>query len=43
MKNFTGTSSPYEPYEPPERPDLRLDASTESPERCVERVLESLG
>ncbi len=46
MKNFTGTSSPYEPYEPyepPERPDLRLDTSTESPERCVERVLESLG
>ena len=39
VKNFTGISSPYEP---PEGPDLRLDTGTESPERCVERVLESL-
>ena len=39
VRNFTGISSPYEP---PEAPDLRLDTGTESPERCVERVLESL-
>ena len=39
VKNFTGISSPYEP---PEAPDLRLDTATESPERCVDRVLESL-
>ena len=39
VKNFTGISSPYEP---PEAPDLRLDTGTESAERCVERVLESL-
>ena len=39
VRNFTGISSPYEP---PEAPDLRLDTATESPERCVERVLESL-
>ena len=39
VRNFTGISSPYEP---PEAPDLRLDTGTESPERCVERVLEYL-
>ena len=39
VRNFTGVSSPYEP---PEAPDLRLDTATEAPERCVERVLESL-
>ena len=39
VKNFTGIGSPYEP---PEAPDLRLETATESPERCVERVLESL-
>ena len=39
VKNFTGISSPYEP---PEAPDLHLDTAKESPERCVEQVLESL-
>ena len=39
VRNFTGIDSPYEP---PEAPELRLDTGTESPERCVERVLESL-
>ena len=39
VKNFTGISSPYEP---PEHPDLQLDTGTESPERCVERILDSL-
>ena len=39
IRNFTGISSPYEP---PERPELRLDTGADSPERCVERVLESL-
>ena len=39
VKNFTGIDSPYEP---PDAPDLRLDAGAESPERCVERVLDSL-
>jgi len=39
IRNFTGIGSPYEP---PEAPDFRLDTATESPERCVERVLESL-
>jgi bifunctional enzyme CysN/CysC len=40
VRNFTGISSPYEP---PEAPDLRLDTGAESAERCVERVLGSLG
>lgn len=39
VKNFTGIDSPYEP---PEAPELRLDTGTESAERSVERVLESL-
>ena len=39
IRNFTGISSPYEP---PEAPDVRLDTAAESPERCVEQVLESL-
>lgn len=40
IPNFTGIDSPYEA---PEHPDLRLDASAESPEQLALRVLEKLG
>ena len=39
VPNFTGIGSAYEP---PERPELRLDTATLSPEECVERVIRSL-
>jgi adenylylsulfate kinase len=36
IQDFTGISSPYEP---PEQPELILDTSLESLERCAERVV----
>jgi adenylylsulfate kinase len=36
IHEFTGISSPYEP---PEQPELIIDTSLESLERCVERVV----
>ncbi len=40
LPNFTGIDSPYEP---PESPELRLDTSSMTADRCVERILEALG
>ena len=39
IANFTGIDSPYER---PERPELRLDASTRSPEDLADEVLRML-
>ncbi|MYE33757.1 MAG: adenylyl-sulfate kinase [Gemmatimonadales bacterium] len=39
IRNFTGVDSPYER---PERPDLRLDTETLSPEECVELLTDKL-
>ena len=39
IRHFTGVDSPYER---PERPDLRLDTETLSPEECAELVMRSL-
>jgi bifunctional enzyme CysN/CysC len=39
LQNFTGVSSPYEP---PENPELRLDASAESPEELSDRIVRFL-
>jgi len=39
LPGFTGIDSPYEP---PERPDLRLDAGRETPDRLAARVIDLL-
>ncbi|MYG49383.1 MAG: adenylyl-sulfate kinase [Gemmatimonadales bacterium] len=39
IRNFTGVDSPYER---PERPDLRLDTESFSPEECVELLTDQL-
>ncbi len=39
IANFTGVDSPYEK---PEAPEVRLDTVAQSPEQCVERILEGL-
>jgi bifunctional enzyme CysN/CysC len=39
LKNFTGIDSPYER---PESPELRLDAGSDTPEECVDRILGAL-
>ena len=37
LKNFTGIDSPYEA---PERPELRIDTTSESPELAAERIVD---
>jgi bifunctional enzyme CysN/CysC len=39
LVNFTGIDSPYEP---PESPEVHLQTMTESPEECVNRILQIL-
>lgn len=39
LKHFTGIDSPYEP---PESPELHLHTATQSPEVCVERIVQYL-
>ncbi|MEO5939110.1 MAG: adenylyl-sulfate kinase, partial [Sphingomonas sp.] len=39
IANFTGISSPYET---PERPDIRIDTTSETPEEAAERVVEHI-
>jgi adenylylsulfate kinase len=36
IQNFTGVN---DPYERPERPDIRVDSDTESPEKSARRIL----
>jgi adenylylsulfate kinase len=39
IQNFTGVN---DPYERPERPDIRIDSDTESPEESARRIVEFL-
>ena len=39
LQNFTGVN---DPYEKPERPDLRVDSDTESPEESARRIVSYL-
>lgn len=39
LKGFTGID---DPYEIPENPELRLDTSNQTPEQCIEQVLNTL-
>jgi bifunctional enzyme CysN/CysC len=40
LKNFTGFDSPYEP---PQHPEVHLLTAQDSPEKCVELLLDQLG
>jgi bifunctional enzyme CysN/CysC len=36
LKHFTGIDSPYEA---PERPEIRIDTRTDSPQQAAERIV----